>query len=68
VNWCQHNALGVGKLDAYFDPNERKYFITPESVELAIAEEMAKAASKARWRNPPEAFGHQLKVRNQRPP
>jgi len=43
VNWCQRNALGVGKLDAYFDPNERRYFITPESVELAIAEEKAKA-------------------------
>jgi len=44
VNWCQRNALGAGKLDAYFDPNERKYFITPESVTLAIAEEKAKAA------------------------
>jgi hypothetical protein len=44
VNWCQPNSLGVGKLDAYFDPNERKYFITPESVGLAIAEEKAKAA------------------------
>jgi hypothetical protein len=31
-------------LDCYFDPNERKYYITPESVELAIAEEKAKAA------------------------
>ena len=44
VNWCQRDALGAGKLDAYYDPNERKYFITPESVELAIAEEKAKAA------------------------
>jgi len=43
VNWCQRNALGAAKLDAYFDPNERKYFITPESVEVAIAEEQAKA-------------------------
>lgn len=31
-------------MDSYFDPNERKYYITPESVELAIAEEKAKAA------------------------
>lgn len=31
-------------MDAYFDPNERKYFISPQSVELAIAEEKAKAA------------------------
>ncbi|MFN7140298.1 MAG: hypothetical protein ACK4UN_13260, partial [Limisphaerales bacterium] len=28
----------------YFDPNERKYFITAQSVELAIQEEKAKAA------------------------
>src|SRR5205823_13637433 len=44
VNWCQFNPQGVARLDAYFDPNERKYFITPQSVELAIAEEQAKAA------------------------
>lgn len=46
VNWCQRNELRPGKLDAYFDPNERKYFITPESVELAIGEEKAKAANR----------------------
>lgn len=46
VNWCQRNALGAGKLDAYFDPNERKYFITLESVEMAIEEEKAKAARR----------------------
>ena len=44
TNWCQMNAQGIARLDAYFDPNERKYFITPQSVELAIAEEKAKAA------------------------
>lgn len=44
VNWCQANAQGIARLDAYFDPNERKYFITPQSVELAIGEEKAKAA------------------------
>jgi len=43
VNWCQPNKMGVARLDCYFDPNERKYFITPQSVELAIAEEQAKA-------------------------
>jgi hypothetical protein len=31
-------------LDACFDPNELKYYITPQSVDLAIAEEKAKAA------------------------
>ena len=44
VNWCQPNAQGISRLDAYFDPNEHKYFITPQSVELAIQEELAKAA------------------------
>jgi signal recognition particle GTPase len=44
VNWCQSNAQGIGKLDAYFDPNERKYFITLESAERAIQEEKAKVA------------------------
>jgi hypothetical protein len=44
TNWCQPNAQGVARLDAYFDPNERKYFITPQSVERAIQEELARAA------------------------
>src|ERR1017187_5567037 len=44
VNWCQPNRTGIARLDAYFDPNERKYYLTPQSVDLAIAEEKAKAA------------------------
>src|SRR3984957_13442742 len=44
TNWCQPNKLGVARLDAYFDPNERRYFITPQSAEQAIGEEKAKAA------------------------
>jgi len=47
VNWCQANRTGVARLDAYFDPNEHRYFITPESVDQAIAEEKAKAAKAA---------------------
>ncbi len=43
VNWCQPNKQGMTRLDSYFDTNENKYFITPQSVELAIAEEKAKA-------------------------
>jgi hypothetical protein len=54
VNWCQLNAQGIARLDAYFDPNERKYFITPQSVESAIAEEKAKAAKN---NEPAEPFG-----------
>jgi hypothetical protein len=44
VNWCQPNKTGIARLNSYFDPNERKYFITPQSVEQAIAEEKARAA------------------------
>jgi hypothetical protein len=33
----------TSRVTPYFDPNERMYFIMPESVELAIAEEKAKA-------------------------
>ena len=44
TNWCQPNKLGVARLDAYFDPNERRYFITTQSAEQAIGEEKAKAA------------------------
>jgi predicted RNase H-like nuclease (RuvC/YqgF family) len=35
--------MGVARLDYYFDPNERKYFISPQSIEAAIQEERAKA-------------------------
>jgi hypothetical protein len=43
INWCQRNAMGVARLDAYFDPNDRRYYITQQSIESAIAEEKAKA-------------------------
>ena len=43
VNWCQPNRTGIARLDSYFDPNERRYYISLQSVELAIAEEKAKA-------------------------
>jgi hypothetical protein len=43
TNWCQPNKSGITRLDNYFDPNERKYYIAPQSVERAIAEEKAKA-------------------------
>jgi len=47
INWCQANKMGVCRLDNYFDPNERKYFISPQSVELVIQEKKAKAAKSA---------------------
>ena len=54
VNWCQPNRTGIARLDSYFDPNERRYYISPQSVELAIAEEKAKAA---KINEPSETFG-----------
>lgn len=65
TNWCQPVPSGVSRLDAYFDPNDRKYFITQQSVESAIAEEKAKATKNAgaaeAFRTVPnasEAFGN----------
>lgn len=44
VNWCQKNRQGIARLDAYYDPNERRYFITRQSADSIIAEEKARAA------------------------
>ncbi len=54
VNWCQPNRTGIARLDSYLDPNERRYYISPQSVKLAIAEEKAKAA---KINEPAESFG-----------
>jgi len=53
INWCQPNKGGIARLDSYFDPNERKYFISPQSVELAISEERAKGARDSNGQKPP---------------
>ena len=42
TRWCQPNPQGQSKLDCYFDTNEIKWLITPQSVTLAIAEEQAR--------------------------
>jgi hypothetical protein len=54
TNWCQPNKTGIARLDAYLDPNERKYFITPESVEAAIQEELARKKNAAADSGEPE--------------
>jgi len=48
INWCQPNRQGITRLDSYYDPNERKYYITPQSVEAVIQEEIQRA------KKPPE--------------
>ena len=40
INWCQPNRQGITRLDSYYDPNERKYYLTPQSVEAVIREEL----------------------------
>jgi hypothetical protein len=47
INWCQPNRQGIARLDSYFDPNERKYYITPQSVEAVIQEEVQRASKNA---------------------
>jgi hypothetical protein len=42
VNWCNRNKSGLVRLDAFYDEGERRYFITPSSVELVLQEEKAK--------------------------
>ncbi len=47
INWCWPNRQGLARLDCYFDPNDRKYYITQESIELAIKEELSKGEQKS---------------------
>lgn len=47
INWCQPNRQGITRLDSYYDPNERKYYITPQSVEAVIQEEIQRAKKTA---------------------
>lgn len=64
VKWCRRVGNEVPRLDSYFDPNERKYFITPQSVELAIAEEQAKAARVNTPTAPGESIPHDSEQRD----
>ena len=60
INWCQPNRQGMARLDSYYDPNDRKYYITPQSVEMVIQEEIQRAKKAA---EPPasEPFGSPVK-------
>jgi hypothetical protein len=56
INWCQPNRQGIARLDSYYDPNERKYYVTPQSVETAIQEEIQRRKHSTAV-PPSEAFG-----------
>jgi len=56
INWCQPNRQGIPRLDSYYDPNERKYYITPQSVEAVIQEEIQRV-KKTTESHDSESFG-----------
>lgn len=43
INWCQPNRQGISRLDSYYDPNDRKYYIAPQSLETVIQEEIQRS-------------------------
>lgn len=45
INWCRLNRHGVARLDAFFDENEGRYYITHQSVDRAVEEERAKGTA-----------------------
>lgn len=68
TNWCQTNKMGVTRLDCYFDPNERRYFISLQSVELAIKEEQAKATKANDGSEPGGSVPKASEARVEEPP
>ena len=56
INWCQPNRQGIARLDSYYDPNERKYYITPQSIETVIQEEIQRV-KKSTEASASESFG-----------
>lgn len=42
TKWCNFNRHGKRKLDCYFDAEERRYWITPQSVHMLIIKERIK--------------------------
>lgn len=47
INWCHPNPQGIPRLDCHLDTNERKYYITPSSVNAVISEERNKLKIQA---------------------
>src|SRR3989338_784373 len=43
INWVKPNKYGIARLDGYYDPEERKWYITPESTYRVIEEEQRRA-------------------------
>lgn len=64
INWCRLNRHGVARLEAFFDENEGRYYITQQSVNRAVEEERAKQTAPG---NPPPAET-ELPYRAETPP
>jgi len=45
INWVKPNKHGIARLDGYYDPEERKWYITPESTYRVIEEEQRRSKS-----------------------
>jgi hypothetical protein len=43
TNWCNKNTRGVTRLDCCYRESQRRYYITPQSIDAAIKEEREKA-------------------------
>src|SRR5512143_317788 len=67
VRWYQ-GRQGVSRLDCYYEENDHKYFITPQSVERAITEELAKARELGVLPNPSEPVTEEKVEEPVRPP
>ena len=61
INWCQPNRQGIARLDSYYDPNEHKYYIKPQSVETVIQEEIQRS-KKTNEVPVSEAFGSHVET------
>jgi len=61
INWCQPNRQGIARLDSYYDPNEHKYYIKPQSVETVIQEEIQRS-KKTNEVPVSEAFGNHVEA------
>jgi hypothetical protein len=67
TNWCNKNARGITRLTACYNDVERKYYLTPESIEEAIREEKRKVQSNSQSESvlSAEAEGLSEHVRNE---
>jgi hypothetical protein len=58
LNWCHPTKYGVSRLACSYEPNERRSFITKDSVDRAIDEELAKTTITEKSQSVTEPFGN----------